>query len=115
MGSRRDCKVRTFLSSPFSFHYVHGPSYHEELGQGHWYPSVFKNPEVKAFLDSILDDKRPPPRCSATFTLTAAIPAETGSLHGWRILNLVVPGRWVSITGIIPYDELWPPPPDWRV
>jgi hypothetical protein len=57
---------------------------------------------VKAFLNSVLDNERPPARCSATFTLTAAAPAETGSLHGWRILNLVVPGRCVSITGILP-------------
>ena len=75
------------------FHYLCPLSYREEPGQGHWYPSVFKNPQVKVFLDSNLDDNRPPPRCSATFTLTCAVPAETGSLHGWRILNLVVPGR----------------------
>ncbi|KAF8503727.1 hypothetical protein F5888DRAFT_1864250, partial [Russula emetica] len=73
-------------------------SYHEEPGQGHWYPSVFKNLQVKAFLDSILDDNRPPPRFSATFTLTSAVPAETGSFHGWRILNLVVPGRLARLT-----------------
>ena len=69
---------------------------------------------MKAFLDSVLDDEKLPRR-SATFTLTAAVPAETGSLHGWRILNLVIPGRWVSSnTVILPYDER-SPPPDWRV
>lgn len=73
-------------------------SYREEPDQGHWYPSVFKNPQVKAFLDSILDDNRPPPRCSTTFTLTSAVPANTGSFHGWRILNLVVPGRLARLT-----------------
>ncbi|KAN0124017.1 hypothetical protein V8E52_002507, partial [Russula decolorans] len=73
-------------------------SYREEPGQGHWYPSVFKNPQVKAFLDSILDDNRPPPRCSATFTLTSAVPANSGSFHGWRILFLVVPGRLARLT-----------------
>jgi hypothetical protein len=52
---------------------------------------------VKAFLDSVLDEERPPPRRSiATFTLTAAVPADSGSLHGWRILTLLAPGRWVT-------------------
>ncbi len=108
LGNGCNCKVRTFfLALATSFLYLRGPSYREEPGQGHWYPSVFKNPEVKVFLGSILNGERPPPRCSATFTLTTAIPAETGSLHGWRILKLVVPGRWVSITTIpLPYDEL---------
>jgi hypothetical protein len=73
-------------------------SYQEEQGQGHWYSSVFRNSYVKAFLDSILDEKRPPgpPRRSATFTLTTAVPADSGSLHGWRILSLLEPGRWVT-------------------
>lgn len=97
MDSRSNYKVRSFpltLASSVCF-ITSAPSYHEEPGRGHWYPSVFKNPQVKAFLDSILDDNRPPPRCSATFTLTSAVPAITGSFHGWCILNLVVPGRWV--------------------
>jgi hypothetical protein len=70
-------------------------SYREEPGQGHWYPSVFRNAQVNAFLDSVLDEERPLARRSATFTLTTAVPADTGSLHGWRILSLRVPGRWV--------------------
>ncbi|KAI0005870.1 hypothetical protein BJV74DRAFT_761059, partial [Russula compacta] len=73
-------------------------SYREEPGQGHWYPFVLRNAQVKAFLDSVLDEERPPPRHSVTFTLTAAVPAETGSLHGWRILNLLVPGRLARLT-----------------
>ena len=68
-------------------------SYREEQGQGHWYSSVFRNAQVKAFLDSVLAEKRDPPRLSASFTLTTAVPADTGSLHGWRILSLLSPGR----------------------
>jgi hypothetical protein len=116
MGCRCDYKVRSFFHAlTSSFHHICECSFCEEPGQGHWYPSVFRNAHVKAFLDSVLDDKRLLPRHSATFTLTTAVPAETGSFHGWRILNLVVPGRWVSSTTVIPpYDEL-SPPPDWRV
>ncbi|KAI0295492.1 hypothetical protein BC826DRAFT_1104235 [Russula brevipes] len=73
-------------------------SYREEPGQGHWYPSVFRNAQVNAFLDSVLDEERPPARRSATFTLTTALPADAGSLHGWRILSLRVPGRLARLT-----------------
>ncbi|KAH9079250.1 hypothetical protein EDB83DRAFT_2513796 [Lactarius deliciosus] len=72
--------------------------YREDQGNGHWYPSVFRNAQVKAFLDSVLAEKRDPPRRSTTFTLTAAVPADTGSLHGWRILNLLSPGRLARLT-----------------
>jgi len=75
------------------FDYPRARSLREETGQGHWYPSVFRNAHVKAFLDSVLSEERRPPRRSPTFTLTSAVPAETGSLHGWRILKLLVPGR----------------------
>jgi hypothetical protein len=72
--------------------------YREDQGQGHWYSSVFRNAQVKAFLDSILAEKRDPPRRSASFTLTTAVPADTGSLHGWRILSLLFPGRLARLT-----------------
>ncbi|KAI9466043.1 hypothetical protein BJY52DRAFT_1112744 [Lactarius psammicola] len=72
--------------------------YREDQGQGHWYSSVFRNMQVKAFLDSVLAAKRDPPRRSATFTLTTAVPADTGSLHGWRILSLLSPGRLARLT-----------------
>jgi hypothetical protein len=77
----------------FFYHCYGSTSYREDQGQGHWYASVFKNVQVKAFLDSVLAEKRDPPRRSPTFTLTTAVPADTGSLHGWRILGLLSPGR----------------------
>jgi hypothetical protein len=92
MGHRRGCQVRSFSRRLF-WCYPHGCSFREEPGQGHWYPSVFKNAHVQAFLDSVLGEERRPARRSPTFTLTTAIPAETGSLHGWRTLSLLVPGR----------------------
>ena len=77
----------------FSTNVTGSTSYREDQGNDHWYSSVFRNAQVKAFLDSVLAEKRDPPRRSANFTLTAAVPADTGSLHGWRILNLLTPGR----------------------
>ncbi|KAF8636685.1 hypothetical protein AX17_003490 [Amanita inopinata Kibby_2008] len=66
-------------------------SYQEDLGQGHWYPSVFLNDGVKSFLDRILLNTTK--TASKEFSLTVSIPAESGSLHGWRIEELATPGR----------------------
>jgi hypothetical protein len=107
MGDRRDCEVGS-LTCCLLFDYPCGRSLREDAGQGHWYPSVFKNAQVQAFLDSILGEERQAPRRSSTFTLTTAIPAETGSLHGWRTLKLLVPGRSVLITSVYTYDEFLP-------
>jgi hypothetical protein len=63
---------------------------------------------VQAFLDSILGEERQAPRRSFTFTLTTAIPAETGSLHGWRTLKLRIPGRSVLVTSVYMHDEFLP-------
>ncbi|KAI0273854.1 hypothetical protein BC834DRAFT_815835 [Gloeopeniophorella convolvens] len=71
--------------------------YREDPGQGHWYPSVFRNDEVQAFLDLVLKEGREPRR-SSSFTLTTAVPAETGSLHGWRILGTLNPASLARLT-----------------
>jgi hypothetical protein len=68
--------------------------YREYPGKPHWWPFVLNSEEVQAFIDaavlsSMLDNR---PR-SSTFTLTVAIPAESGSLHGWQIESIKVPGR----------------------
>ncbi|KAJ7168119.1 hypothetical protein C8R43DRAFT_1060269 [Mycena crocata] len=71
----------------------------EDPLQLHWYSDVLNNTQVQAFLDDVL---RPSfmlrrPR-SDTFTLTVAAPAESGSLHGWKIERLCVPGRLGRLT-----------------
>ncbi|PFH45661.1 hypothetical protein AMATHDRAFT_200381 [Amanita thiersii Skay4041] len=66
-------------------------SFQEDSGQGHWYPSVFQNEHVTNFLDRILLDEKV--KVSNTFTLTVSVPAESGSLHGWAIQELNIPGR----------------------
>ncbi|KAF7338633.1 Transmembrane protein [Mycena venus] len=73
-------------------------TYKEDARQLHWYPTVLKNNQVQTFLDEVL---RTPPRRrprSKTFTLTVAVPAESGSLHGWKIERLIVPGRLGRLT-----------------
>ncbi|KAH7927722.1 hypothetical protein BV22DRAFT_255973 [Leucogyrophana mollusca] len=66
--------------------------YWEDPGKPHWYYTVLKNKQFQAFLDSVLDPGASLQR-SQSFTLTVAVPSESGSMHGWRILALEVPGR----------------------
>ncbi|KAJ7582507.1 hypothetical protein C8J56DRAFT_954942 [Mycena floridula] len=66
-------------------------TFREDPGENHWYDSVFNNHQVRNFLDALLAGNPRPP--SRSFTLTVAIPAESGSLHGWRIEALSIPGR----------------------
>ncbi|KAF8894431.1 hypothetical protein BD779DRAFT_1501027 [Infundibulicybe gibba] len=66
----------------------------EVPGEGHWYPSVFNNEQVRAFLERVVTTSADSPhRHKDEFTLTVAIPLESGSLHGWKIEELIVPGR----------------------
>ncbi|KAI0048234.1 hypothetical protein FA95DRAFT_1540157 [Auriscalpium vulgare] len=66
-------------------------SYHEDAGQPHWYPSVFRNEAVEEFLGDVLNDDKSP--SYTEFTLTVAVPSESGSMHGFRIVHLILPGR----------------------
>lgn len=65
----------------------------EDPGQDHWYPWVLNNQRVQNFLDYLLALPRRVNADLNTFTLTVAVPAESGSLHGWRIEQLAIPGR----------------------
>ncbi|KZT03565.1 uncharacterized protein LAESUDRAFT_814646 [Laetiporus sulphureus 93-53] len=78
-------------------------TYREDSGQSHWYPTVFDNSDVQGLIRSILEQEPgsshlPPPTEPRSFTLTVSIPAESGSLHGWRIRSLLVPGRLARLT-----------------
>ncbi|KAK2467077.1 hypothetical protein APHAL10511_001335 [Amanita phalloides] len=66
--------------------------YQEAKGQGHWYSSVFRNGTVRSFLNKILLE----PSQNVTpkiFTISVASPAEQGSVYGWRVKQLIIPGR----------------------
>ncbi|TFK46034.1 hypothetical protein OE88DRAFT_1729383 [Heliocybe sulcata] len=63
----------------------------EDPGMPHWYPSVLANEDVQAFLDRAIS-AIPSPKLNS-YALTVAIPAESGSYHGWRIESLLSPGR----------------------
>ncbi|KAG2020554.1 hypothetical protein CC2G_005880 [Coprinopsis cinerea AmutBmut pab1-1] len=64
----------------------------EDPGQGHWYSSVLNNEEVQTFLEShsSLNTTREVPQ---SFELTVSNPTESGSLYGFQIQSLSIPGR----------------------
>ncbi|KAI0075479.1 hypothetical protein K474DRAFT_1691814 [Panus rudis PR-1116 ss-1] len=79
-------------------------AFKEDPGKGHWYPEVFANGEVQAFIAKALtrSPTTPPyglaPDVGGSFTLTVSIPAESGSFHGWKIEELRIPGRLGRLT-----------------
>jgi hypothetical protein len=58
---------------------------------------VLKNTRVQAFLDRVSSYEAPKTKCRK-FTLTVAVPAESGSMGGWRVHALEVPGRSVRLS-----------------
>ncbi|KAI0933809.1 hypothetical protein AcV5_005858 [Taiwanofungus camphoratus] len=76
-------------------------TYLEDSGEPHWYPSVFLNDHVQGFIRDTIDREsglQPAQIGSGSFTLTVSIPSESGSLHGWQIHSLLVPGRLARLT-----------------
>lgn len=71
--------------------------FREDPGKPHCYAEAFGNPEVQSFIDSTMDNSYASPLSLSggwrKFTLTVAIPSESGPLHGFRIIKLEVPGR----------------------
>ena len=63
---------------------------------------MLKNTRVQAFLDRVycVSDHMPTAR-HCEFTLTVAVPAESGPMRGWRVLALEVPGRLVFSSPLI--------------
>ncbi|KAJ3553575.1 hypothetical protein NM688_g3536 [Phlebia brevispora] len=74
--------------------------YQEDPHQPHCYSTVFDNAKVKTFINrTITQSQESTPNTKPwKFTLTVAIPSESDSLHGFRILNLEVPGRLGRLT-----------------
>ncbi|GLB35159.1 putative prolyl oligopeptidase family protein [Lyophyllum shimeji] len=66
----------------------------EDEGQDHWYSTLFDNDRVQNFLNSLLT-KEPSLKSETTnhFTLTVSDPDASGSLRGWKIESLLLPGR----------------------
>ncbi|RPD65838.1 hypothetical protein L226DRAFT_566346 [Lentinus tigrinus ALCF2SS1-7] len=69
-------------------------TFREDPGQGHWYDNIFANDQVESFVSQALGSHATAlSNTSRSFTLTVASPTDVGSLHGWRIHKIRVPGR----------------------
>ncbi|GJJ12463.1 hypothetical protein Clacol_006705 [Clathrus columnatus] len=69
-------------------------SLHEEPGQSHWYSTVFSSTRFLEFLDAVLSRNNDTFYSGVhQFTLTVADSKSSGSLHGFSIKELVIPGR----------------------
>ncbi|TCD68231.1 hypothetical protein EIP91_011300 [Steccherinum ochraceum] len=75
-------------------------TYQEDKGKPHWYPdTIFDNDSVQRFLDSTLEQSFVSELNDIkSFTLTVAIPSDSGSLHGFHIDSLLIPGRLGRLT-----------------
>lgn len=72
-------------------------SLHIDEGQPHWYPEVFESEQVRSFLEEALSSEvqlRGPTSNVSEFTLTVADPVRSGSKNGWKIDQLLIPGRY---------------------
>ncbi|KAJ3539241.1 hypothetical protein NMY22_g4823 [Coprinellus aureogranulatus] len=67
-------------------------TFKEDPGKGHWYNSVLNGSTVQAFIDEHVQSVQQPISPGA-FALTVSNPSESGSLNGWRIHSLAIPGR----------------------
>jgi hypothetical protein len=72
---------------------IHYRSFLEDKGEGHWYASVLNNDAVQDFLDMALTE--PGEHEVDEFTLTVAVPSQSRSHHGIKIISLITSGRCV--------------------
>ncbi|KAF9228756.1 alpha/beta-hydrolase [Gyrodon lividus] len=78
--------------------------YHEDPGQPHWYFDILFNKHVQIFLDRHVYTEAANSQEGETksFTLTVAVPAESGSMDGWQICALNVPGLLARLQVVKP-------------
>ncbi|TFK67890.1 hypothetical protein BDN72DRAFT_821909 [Pluteus cervinus] len=79
----------------------HDPSkvrFREDPHQGHWYQTVFEGDAIQTFFDNILTVPNTLPAKEGSFTLTISSPSDSGSKNGWKIEELLIPGRLGTLT-----------------
>ncbi|KAI0362755.1 hypothetical protein OH77DRAFT_1389445 [Trametes cingulata] len=84
-------------------------TFREDPGEPHWYSSVFANDQVRSFISAVLEGSRSSSEkqpASRSFTLTVAVPSDSGSLHGWSVHRLNVPGRLGRLSVQIGQDAI---------
>ncbi|KAG6897846.1 hypothetical protein C0992_010334 [Termitomyces sp. T32_za158] len=66
----------------------------EVPNEDHWFSSVFDNEQVRDFLETLLvTEPQLHSNLAKDFTLTVSDPRASGTLHGWKVESLLIPGR----------------------
>ncbi|KAI0710381.1 hypothetical protein C8T65DRAFT_708227 [Cerioporus squamosus] len=82
-------------------------TFREDPGEGHWYDDIFLNHQVQTFVSKALEGhEKALSSTSRSYTLTVASPADVGSLHGWRIHKLRIPGRLARLSVDVGQDAV---------
>ncbi|KAG5637712.1 hypothetical protein H0H81_003476 [Sphagnurus paluster] len=69
-------------------------TFQEDAGKDHWYSTVFDNVVVRDFLGCLMNESpSQAKKIPEEFTLTVSDPHASGSLYGWKIESLLLPGR----------------------
>lgn len=62
-------------------------------GKPHWWDGALKTPAIQEAVQELLDAPDVPRQ---NFTLTVMWPSESGSMSGWRVEEIEVPGRFAT-------------------
>lgn len=65
----------------------------EVLGRDHWWDEVFTDPKRAEVLSRLVKEPVRNDIALQNFTMTVMWPHESGSMGGWRVLAVEVPGR----------------------
>ncbi|PWN44852.1 hypothetical protein IE81DRAFT_240762 [Ceraceosorus guamensis] len=78
----------------------------EVPARGHWWDTIIQEKDVQLHLNRTLEIKEAKLQ---SFTLSSANPAEVGSMQGFRIIELEVPGRLARLSvEFVPSEETGP-------
>ncbi|KAG9018296.1 hypothetical protein FRB90_011626 [Tulasnella sp. 427] len=69
----------------------------EVPGKDHWWDEVFTDPERAKVLSELVNGPVDEESVTRNFTLTVMWPRESGSMGGWRVLAVDVPGRLARV------------------
>ena len=115
MVSGNQCYVSSLCFLPLGI-YITLYSLYEVPSRDHWWDDVLSNDKVQAFLDDNIDPRSPSTEAvlPRSFVLTVTTPEECGSLYGWRIRTVTIPGRLARLiidiingTAVVKTTNVW--------
>ncbi|KAF9519352.1 hypothetical protein BS47DRAFT_1358216 [Hydnum rufescens UP504] len=73
-------------------------TFEEIPGKPHWWDGTLRTPSIQHAIHDLLHDPQAPRTGDSPFTLTVMWPHESGSLRGWQIRQVDIPGRLSKLT-----------------